>query len=64
MAALKRPGEGMNVIKVADTFMLGNGSPGPCYSPTSSPHSMKYILIPPFYNDLNATLKDFVGMQY
>lgn len=38
--------EGMNVIKVADTFMLGNGSPGPSYSLTSSPHSMEYILIP------------------
>lgn len=45
-AEIKWTGEGMNVIKVADTFMLGNGSPGPSYSLMSSPHSMEYILIP------------------
>lgn len=47
VAAVKWTGKGMNVIKVADTFMLGNGSPGPSYSLTSFLHSMEYILIPP-----------------
>lgn len=37
----------MNVIKVSDTFILGNGSPGPGYSHTCSPRSMKCILISP-----------------
>jgi len=37
----------MNVIKVADTFMLGNGSPGALAIPQrASLHSMEYILIP------------------
>lgn len=50
----------MNVIKVSDTFILGNGSPGPGYSHTCSPHSMKCILIPPLHNYLNVTLMAFI----
>lgn len=55
--AVKATEGGLNVIKAPDTFILGNGSPGPDYSLTCSPPAQYGVHFNTTqYNYLNATL--------